>query len=229
VFAFQYRKGWDILLRAWWAAFTSADDVALVLKINANYTIESEQWIISQLQEFEARNCIRGQKDEMMQDTAPIHIILERLSPWQMDYLYQSCDTFVLPSRGEAWGRPYAEALYRGKNVIAPCLSGEREMFEVAGYEEGVGGWWDISSNFSPCMNMVSNLHVHEGKMKPNFPVTSMWTEPHIDDLVAAFREMKDISISDDTPRYGTDVMHLLSRDRFAEDINHFLAGFENA
>jgi glycosyltransferase involved in cell wall biosynthesis len=42
--------------------------------------------------------------------------------------LYRSVDAFVLPSRGEGWGRPYMEAMSMGLPVIATNWSGPTEF-----------------------------------------------------------------------------------------------------
>jgi glycosyltransferase involved in cell wall biosynthesis len=42
----------------------------------------------------------------------------------ELPSLYASADAFVLPSRGEGWGRPHAEAMSMGLPVIATNWSG---------------------------------------------------------------------------------------------------------
>lgn len=48
---------------------------------------------------------------------------------------YASVDAFVLPSRGEGWGRPHVEAMSMGLPIIATNWSGTTEYLdESVGY-----------------------------------------------------------------------------------------------
>ena len=51
-------------------------------------------------------------------------VLLNGLSEEELIGLYKSVDAFVLPSRGEGWGRPYMEAMAMGLPVIASNWSG---------------------------------------------------------------------------------------------------------
>ena len=49
--------------------------------------------------------------------------------------LYRAADAFVLPSRGEGWGRPHVEAMSMGLPVIATNWSGPTAFLdEEVGY-----------------------------------------------------------------------------------------------
>jgi len=50
------------------------------------------------------------------------------LAPHDLIQLYNIADAFVLPSRGEGWGRPYIEAMAMGLPVIATNWSGPTEF-----------------------------------------------------------------------------------------------------
>ena len=53
----------------------------------------------------------------------------------QLPALYASVDAFVLPSRGEGWGRPHVEAMAMALPVIATDWSGSTEFLdETVGY-----------------------------------------------------------------------------------------------
>lgn len=55
--------------------------------------------------------------------------------------LYASADAFVLPSRGEGWGRPTVEAMAMGLPVIATNWSGATAFLdESVGYPLAVDG-----------------------------------------------------------------------------------------
>lgn len=46
-------------------------------------------------------------------------VLPEGLPNEQMPSLYRAADVFVLPSRGEGWGRPHVEAMACGIPIIA--------------------------------------------------------------------------------------------------------------
>ncbi|MEB4590752.1 glycosyltransferase [Candidatus Thiothrix sp. Deng01] len=108
------RKGVDVLLDAYTAAFTAADDVLLVIKTfpNPHSTIEQ------QLLELWDRQ----------PDCPAIHLIDEDLSIGQINSLYQQADALVAPSRGEGFGMPMAEAMLWGTPVITTGYGGHTDF-----------------------------------------------------------------------------------------------------
>ena len=63
-----------------------------------------------------------------LEKTPPI-ILLPGLIPNQdVPRLYASADCFVLPTRGEGWGRPYTEALSSEMPVIGTRWSGQTDF-----------------------------------------------------------------------------------------------------
>ena len=62
-----------------------------------------------------------------------------------MPCLYKAVDAFVLPSRGEGWGRPHVEAMAMGLPVIATHWSGTTEyMTESNSYPLRIDGLVEI-------------------------------------------------------------------------------------
>ncbi|HEV7806730.1 MAG TPA: glycosyltransferase [Solirubrobacteraceae bacterium] len=119
VFEFSERKGWRLLLDAWADAFGPYDDVALVIKCsNLVMGVTDAQ---SRIAEY-----IGARR------TAPIVVIEDYLSPSDMARLYRACDAFVLPSRGEGWGRPFMEAMAVGLPTIGPDWGGSLEFMSSA-------------------------------------------------------------------------------------------------
>ncbi len=117
VFEWQYRKGWDVLLRAFTKSFETSDRVSLLLKISKMHGQSLDQ-IIAQANEVLGDDCPK------IEDRIDIGILDEFLSAEQMASLYRACDAFVLPSRGEGWGRPYMEAMACGLPTIGTNASG---------------------------------------------------------------------------------------------------------
>ena len=78
-------------------------------------------------------------------------ILLNGLSEDQLIGLYKSVDAFVLPSRGEGWGRPYMEAMAMGLPVIATNWSGPTAFVtEDNGYLLKVKGLVDANLDAFP-------------------------------------------------------------------------------
>jgi glycosyltransferase involved in cell wall biosynthesis len=123
VFDWQQRKGYDVLLSAWAAEFRADEDVALVLKI----TTINQPWldVESMLAFF-----LEREASVALEQVAPI-ILLNGLIP-RIDFprLYAAADAFVLPTRGEGWGRPFGEALACECPVIATRWGGQLDFLD---------------------------------------------------------------------------------------------------
>ena len=62
---------------------------------------------------------------ESAQRDLPSYKVLSEDIPLQaLPQLYKAADCFVLPTRGEGWGRPHVEAMAMGLPVIATNWSG---------------------------------------------------------------------------------------------------------
>jgi len=118
-FAFDERKGWRQLLTAWARAFTALDDVRLVLKAGV---FRNEGEAQKRVQAF--------LDDNNLTDVAPIEIIDRGLTAEEMVSLYAAADAFVLPTRGEGWGRPIMEALAMRLPTIASNWSAQLEFMD---------------------------------------------------------------------------------------------------
>jgi glycosyltransferase involved in cell wall biosynthesis len=124
VFGWSMRKGYDVLLRAYFEEFTAKDDVSLV--IMSRY--------------FGSTDEVKKQKirDDIAQVTATVknpsrpHLSLfgDTLSEHLMPRLYASADCYVLISRGEGFGLPYCEAAACGLPVIGSRYSGQTDFLD---------------------------------------------------------------------------------------------------
>ncbi|MEF3307189.1 glycosyltransferase [Paenibacillus sp. GYB003] len=112
VFDLKRRKGYDVLLDAFLDEFSAGDDVALVIKIRDNNKVNL---LIEQIESH----------PKPKRDKPPVYIIDQMLSTEELLQLYRACDAFVLPTRGEGWGRPFFEAMLMELPVIGTNWSGQ--------------------------------------------------------------------------------------------------------
>jgi glycosyltransferase involved in cell wall biosynthesis len=117
VFEWGERKAPELLLRAFAAAFTARDDVALVLRVN----------------NFDGDVDVPGEiaRLGLPADAPPVLLLLNhQVRADELGSLYCSADCFVLPTRGEGWGMPALEAMACGLPVIATAWSGLTEFLD---------------------------------------------------------------------------------------------------
>ncbi len=128
MFEWSYRKGWDVLLRAWAQAFRADDDVALVLRIYPRNRFDND----SDLPAL-AESLVDGGLQELGLDRgrmAPILTLGSHMAPADVPRLFAAADCYVAPSRGEGWGRPQHEAMACGLPVIGTRWGGSMEFMD---------------------------------------------------------------------------------------------------
>jgi glycosyltransferase involved in cell wall biosynthesis len=116
-FEFTERKAWRQLLAAWARAFAPDDEVCLVLKASARGDA-------GRLRARVAAELERAAAAAGRAGCAPVRVLTETLSSGDLARLYAAADAYVLPSRGEGWGRPYMEAMAMGVPTVASRFSG---------------------------------------------------------------------------------------------------------
>ncbi|MCL5071239.1 MAG: glycosyltransferase, partial [Actinobacteria bacterium] len=122
VFDWVLKKGWDVLIEAYVKEFDRQEDVCLFIK-----TFSYLGMPIGKIKEIIYETIKK--KTKKHSENIPGIIILEKiLSQDEMPGLYSSCDCFVLPSRGEGWGRPYMEAMASGVSVIGTGYGGNTDF-----------------------------------------------------------------------------------------------------
>jgi glycosyltransferase involved in cell wall biosynthesis len=140
VFGWFDHKGWDLLLTAYCTEFRPEEDVMLEIK-TLDY-MRRPTPPEKQIGNFIDSLRIPGGS------IPELRIINSNLASSQMPGLYTGCDAFVLPSRGEAWGRPYLEAMACGLPVIGSRWSGNLEfMNDENSYLIDIEGLEDVRDN----------------------------------------------------------------------------------
>ena len=162
------RKGPDILLKGYLEAFTSSDNVELYIKTFPN-----------------PHNKIKAQLSKLIGDRkdAPMITIDEcSLDSDQMRELYCSSHAMVLPTRGEGFNLPAAEAMALGLPVIVTGGSAQADFCTeqtatLIGYA------------YSP-----SRSHLHASD--------ACWLEPDVSDLANKLRDFRNRLITSDVALY---------------------------
>jgi glycosyltransferase involved in cell wall biosynthesis/GT2 family glycosyltransferase len=122
VMAWSLRKGWDVLVRAFKEEFDHGEDVTLVLKVlpHWNRTMAQHQ---TDLDSF-----IRHVLGRDPRERPRILVVSRDMSVEEMPRLYGAANAFVLPSRGEGYGRPYLEAMAMGLPTIGTRSGGNLDF-----------------------------------------------------------------------------------------------------
>jgi glycosyltransferase involved in cell wall biosynthesis len=71
-----------------------------------------------------ARDHMNATDKDQLARLPALYLITEHLSTDDLAGLYKASDGFVLPTRGEGWGMPVAEAMAMGKPVVVTNWSG---------------------------------------------------------------------------------------------------------
>ncbi|WP_210328282.1 glycosyltransferase [Mesorhizobium caraganae] len=108
------RKGADLLLKAYGRAFSSRDNVVLIIKTFPNPHNEIDRWL---------REAVGDRTD-----FPRVEIIIEDFDNSRLKALYEACDVLVAPSRAEGFGLPMAEAMMSGLPVITTAWGGQLDF-----------------------------------------------------------------------------------------------------
>lgn len=135
VFQPTFRKGIDVLVRAWDTAFKDDPDAALVLATTYNAAVDPT----IELPNFAMKS--------------RIYVLNGRFTEAEMARIYNSCDAYVSTSRGEGWNLPMTEAAACGLPVVAPrhtahlefASDGNAWIFDQEGQEP-----WPEASEICP-------------------------------------------------------------------------------
>ncbi|XP_057472238.1 uncharacterized protein LOC130760790 [Actinidia eriantha] len=163
IFKWEYRKGWDVLLKAYLKEFSEGDGVALYLLTNPYH---SDRDFGNKIVEF-------VEDSDLVKPAggwAWVYVIDSHIPQVDLPRLYKAADAFALPSRGEGWGRPLVEAMAMSLPVITTNWSGPTEYItEINSYPLPV----DVMSE------------VTEGPFKGH-----LWAEPSADKLQVLMRRV---------------------------------------
>lgn len=141
IFKWEERKAWRVLLRAYFEAFAAHDDVLLVLLTSAYHSDAERANDFEDVIERFARESVGKTLTELPR----VVVLPPQLPQAALPSLYKAASAFVLPSRGEGWGRPHVEAMAMALPVIATFWSGTTEyMTEANSYPLRIDGLVEV-------------------------------------------------------------------------------------
>lgn len=123
VFGWSLRKGYDILLQAYYEEFNSQDDVTLVLcsKFAGKTDSTSKDVIKNEIKRIE-------QSVKKTNKPRPPLLVSDSIPEKMMGNLYNSAHAYICISRGEGFGLPLVEASMCGLPVISSNYSGPKDF-----------------------------------------------------------------------------------------------------
>jgi glycosyltransferase involved in cell wall biosynthesis len=129
MFKWEPRKGWDLLLRAYFEEFSKNEDVVLYLQ---TYLYMSKK-NAHKREAIEAVIHKWATKNGFNISTIPaIEVLCKKVPTNVVPRIFKSMDAFVLPTHGEGWGLPTMQAMGMGLPTIATNWSGLTEFMTPA-------------------------------------------------------------------------------------------------
>jgi glycosyltransferase involved in cell wall biosynthesis len=177
-FDLSLRKGWDLLLRAFFQEFSPSDGVRLLLNIHSSSGVDR-----AALAEFAGQWARKLAGERWLDDQGrwrahtPLHCIEQDLHEDDLPRFFRSGDAYAMPSRGEGWGIPAMQAMASGLPVIATAWGGQTDFID-----SGTG--WLLPYHMVP-------VSADACREVPAF-AGHMWAEPELDALRHALRRVKD-------------------------------------
>lgn len=179
VFRWNYRKGPDVLIKAFLREFTHKDDVSLV--IMSKHAAASREQRFSDAVEAEICQLV----EEFGNDQSPpIYWSSENVLYEDMPTMYSMGDCFCLPSRGEGLCLPALEASRMGLPTILPHHTGFSDyVTDETSFTFATDGWEVCDSN--PKWELWTT-RIYKGQ---EFPI---FGESVVEEVAGLMREVKD-------------------------------------
>lgn len=149
----QYRKGFDILVRAYCQEFFNQTDTELLIK---SYRAETAAGVDPAVEKQAVVNDIIKYKESCISylalPTCKISFIPGFIDRLEIKKLYEKSDVFCLPTRGEGFGLTIAQAAASGLPCIVPELGGHVDFLDKQSN-------FFIQSRYEPAYNMPFSFY----------------------------------------------------------------------
>lgn len=200
------RKNFAGLIRGYYGAFTSRDDVLLVIKTTMSGKTPQQTADLVKKMIVDIKNSVHiHQRDEFY---PPILCISNFLTTTQMNSLHRSCDVFVSPSHGEAWGIPAHTAMAFGRPAILSNWGAYPELM----YPEAQNNWNAGTKTFE-YVDQLNDGWLVDGQLTNCFAQTNsfpdlytgseMWFDPSIPHLINCLRSAYERYKNNDLLKMG--------------------------
>lgn len=199
------RKGFDLAYQAFWKAFGGRPDVRLVFKTRGSSDMTQLRYWPRKATVPEGMGSYgyhpdsgqimlendRGYPLDYVRDRVRYHVTVSDDTVRVLRYdwrksallkLYEKCDCFLWPTRGEGWGLPPREAAATGLPVITCAHSGQADA----------GEWAYVVKHHEPGKPAIFR---HWGGQ------CGFWYEPDVDDMVDRMRWV--VEHRDEAKRFG--------------------------
>lgn len=166
------RKNGLGLLKAYYNAFSSKDDVRLVLK---TYMTRVEVGIDQQKKLKEDIDELKRSLN-LDRDYPPVYLITDKLTTDSLHKMHEDCDCYVLLDRGEGFGLPFMDAAAAGNPIIATDFGGSRQL---------------LNQENSYCVSWQPTF-VFNMQWSPYYRGDQLWADPNLVHAAALLREVYD-------------------------------------
>ncbi|EFC39792.1 predicted protein [Naegleria gruberi] len=129
VFKYEERKGPEYLLNAYFSEFAKVKDVTLHIQTYIFMHPNGRDEEVVEMEIDKVRQAFLMKHPELTKDDLPFVNIMSHVIPTTvMPQLYHLMDCFVLATRGEGYGLPFAEAMSMGLPTIGTRYGGQLEF-----------------------------------------------------------------------------------------------------
>lgn len=174
--AYEYRKGWELVLEAFMKEFYLDEPVKLIMKARER---KESVWLIPH-KRLTQQDYLETKKDpdyllkKMNIDHPLIEEVIGHVSDEEMVRITESADCFVFPAKGEGWGLPPFEAMARGIVPILPKQGCFKEWFiDETMLKVNIKGWINSEPRYPGVMFYPSVLSLRR-QMRKAF---NMWKD----------------------------------------------------
>ena len=167
IFQWNYRKGYDALIRAYYEEFSDHDNCLLVVKTNPLGNVAKSK--------KNMRREINAIKNSIDKRSKPKIFLSDSIVGDDIiASLHELCDCFVLPYRGEGWGMPIHDAILYDSELIITKFGGISEYLNESSANI-------VSHSLVPVKNMSWSSYYNDSQK---------WAEPNISDLKNKMRRV---------------------------------------
>jgi glycosyltransferase involved in cell wall biosynthesis len=189
---YSIRKGFDILLKAFLEEFSNEEDVTLLLVTNPLQVAAGQKGTQLIVEDF---NNLKQYIKKPEQELPHVALYTKPINERDMPKIYNSCNAFVLISRGEGFSLTVLEAAACGLPVIASNVTAHTDflnnnssfLVEPDGFREA-----KISGHLS---GMAKLCRFYEDQLFPDFSETGIeQTRKHMRFVYENYKVAKDKS-----------------------------------